>query len=132
MDRGKVKKLKLNQKVGRDNPGFNPFQEYQNKQQQQQAVMGPSNGNNHQAWVNNARPQGNMYRPNFKWRPGQNGNKHHNNNNKRPMHYNSQNNNRGYNSNGFKRNNFRHNGENRHGRHPKFNGGGGFRHNNNQ
>lgn len=97
MDRGHMKKMKLNNKVGRDNPGFNPFQEQENKNNQQQAngnsYRPPFNTNRHQhnnghhknggngqsrsSWVNNNERSGmGPYNPKFP---------HHKNNNNRPQ-----------------------------------------------
>lgn len=91
MDRGHVKKMKLANKMGRDNPGYNPFQELENKNnQQQQQGNGfrphsmhrdnphhpPHKMNNGQSrsWVNNDRPSGSYSKhkysqPSYKNRP---------------------------------------------------------------
>lgn len=74
MDRGHVKKIKLANKMGSDNPGYNAFQELENKNNQQQQANGfrPHSMNRHQShhqthkmgngqsrsWVNNDRPSG--------------------------------------------------------------------------
>lgn len=121
MDRGHIKKMKYNNKVGRDNPGFNAFQEHENRNQQQQkhgmsngGAYRPQQNQNHcqsrNSWVNNDRSSGmgpynpkygdggnNKQRPHNKpWRSHNGFKKHNFHRNK--GHY-SQNNNNNYHRN---------------------------------
>lgn len=100
MDRGHTKKIKLNNnQLGRDNPGFNQFQEQQNRinhgspntfrphyKSNHHHQNRNHNGNGRSDWLNNGRPSGNgqgHYKSKFPNRPGgnHNSNKQRHNNN---------------------------------------------------
>lgn len=90
MDRGKVKKVKPNSMVGRDNPGFNPFQEFQSRQQQQSQHQRPP------SWVN-GRPGPFRHKYRLHHRPHGNHHTHNGNSNGNrypPPHFNRNHNNR--------------------------------------